>query len=231
MNIFERFIKTKSTSIPRYILEQVLFLVLQMIPTLAGMVLRGVFYKLIVQSKGVLGVEENVQLCHARNIKAGKNVFIGRNSYLGASDGGIVLGDEACLLDSCYLNVFNFNNESGGKAKIVIGKKVVLSHGCTIHAHSGVTIGENTIVGPNSVLVTGNHGDISANARYRDAEIKRDAPIVIGANVWIGTNVTILPGVRIGDSSVVGAGSVVTKDIAANSVVAGNPAKVMRELN
>lgn len=55
-------------------------------------------------------------------------------------------------------------------------------------------------------------------------------PITIGNNVWIGGSATILPGVSIGDNAVVGAGSVVTRDVAPNTVVAGNPAKVIRQI-
>lgn len=87
-----------------------------------------------------------------------------------------------------------------------------------------ITIGDNTIIGPNCVLHSGNHN-------YKDKSIPiwkqgyRFRPIVIGKDVWIAANVTVLQGVEIGDGAVIAAGSVVTKDVAAYSVVAGIPAK------
>lgn len=232
MQIINEFVKTKSTSFRRYIAEQSIFLLFQNIPTVFGLIARGIVYRMILRSSGLCGIEEYVQITHPRKLQLGKNVFIGKNSFLGASDGGIIIGDNACLVANCYLNVFNYFENTGNK--IVIGKNVVISSGCVIHGHSGVTIGDNTIIGPNTSLVTGNHGDLTADKAaptYRFAKIVTTTPISVGTNVWIGTNVSILPGISIGDNSVIGAGSIVTKDVPANSVYAGNPAREIRKLN
>jgi acetyltransferase-like isoleucine patch superfamily enzyme len=223
------YIRARSTSVPRYLLEQTIYFVLQTMPSVVGVILRGVCYRLIIKSDGLFGIEENVQISHARNLRLGKGVFIGRNCSIGASDGGIELRDAVTILDNCYLNVFNYDGVS--RKSIVVGKNAVLSHGCVIHGHSGVEIGENTIVGPNTVFVSGNHGVPSKEANYRLVKGGVDTPIRVGKNVWLGTNVTVLPGVTIGDNAVVGAGSVVTKDIPDFSVYAGNPAVKVREID
>ena len=80
-------------------------------------------------------------------------------------------------------------------------------------------------IGPNCGFYTASH-PIDAETRNQGLEYAK--PIKIGNNVWIGGNVTILGGVTIGDNAVIGAGAVVTKDIPANAIAAGNPAKVIR---
>jgi acetyltransferase-like isoleucine patch superfamily enzyme len=200
-----------------------------MIPTIIGISLRGFIYRIIIKSDGLFGIEENVQICHSKNISFGKNAYIGRNVFIGASGRGIQLYDNVTILDNCYLNIFNYHIKSD--AAIVLHEKVVLSHGCVIHGHSGVEIGEGTIVGPNTVLVTGNHGKISTKTCYRDVGSSTDTPITIGKNVWIGTNVTVLPGITIGDNVVIGGGSVVTQDIPSHTIFAGNPAKLINQIS
>ena len=98
--------------------------------------------------------------------------------------------------------------------------------GCRFQDQGGITIGDDTLIGHNVVLATLNHGI--------DPKERHDlfpAPIRIGCNVWISANATILPGVTIGDHSVIAAGAVVTKDVPANTIVAGVPAKVIRTVD
>ena len=107
---------------------------------------------------------------------------------------------------------------------ITVGKNVFINSGCRFQDQGGITIGDGTLIGHNVVLATLNHG-ISPDERHD----LFPAPIHIGKNVWIGANATVLPGVTIGDNAVIAAGAVVTKDVPANVVVAGVPAKVIRK--
>jgi acetyltransferase-like isoleucine patch superfamily enzyme len=106
---------------------------------------------------------------------------------------------------------------------ISLGKRIFINSGCKFQDQGGVTIGDDCLIGHNTVLATLNH-DLSPSRR---ADM-HPAPIVIGQNVWIGSNVTVLPGVTIGDNAVLAAASVVTKDVPENSVVVGSPARVVR---
>lgn len=108
---------------------------------------------------------------------------------------------------------------------IRVGKRVFINFGCTFMDRGGITIGDDTFIAPNVQLITENHG-IEPDER----RILTSRPIVIGKNVWIGAGVVILPGVTVGDNAVIGAGSVVTKNVEANTVVAGNPAKPIRKV-
>ena len=95
--------------------------------------------------------------------------------------------------------------------------------GCRMQDISGITKGDGTLIGHGSTLTTLNHSLDPA----RRADMA-PAPVVIGTNVWLGAAVIVVPGVTIGDGAVVGAGVVVTKDVPADAIVAGVPAKVVR---
>lgn len=110
---------------------------------------------------------------------------------------------------------------------IRLGARTFLNYGCTLLDCAPITLGEHVLCGPNCALYTAIHPFDPAE-RLTDRE--RAAPITLGDNVWLGGGVTVLPGVTIGANTVVGAGSVVTKDLPANVIAAGNPARILRPL-
>ncbi|MFC7724765.1 sugar O-acetyltransferase [Nocardioides sp. GCM10028917] len=114
-----------------------------------------------------------------------------------------------------------FHTEFG--KNLHLGSDVFINLGCRFQDTGGITIGDGTLVGHGSTLTTLNHSV--------DPDRRADmlpAPIVIGRKVWLGASVTVVPGVTIGDGAIVGAGSVVTKDVEADTIVAGVPARVIR---
>lgn len=108
---------------------------------------------------------------------------------------------------------------------IKVGKNVFINHACTFMDRGGITIEDNTKIGPKVNLITSNHPLDPSHRR----EVM-SSPIWIKRNVWIGAAATILSGVTIGENSVVAAAAVVTQDVPPNTVVAGVPAKVIRTL-
>lgn len=123
--------------------------------------------------------------------------------------------DKSCFIFPPFYTDFGRN--------ITLGKNIFLNTGCTFQDRGGVTIGDGTQIGQNVVLSTLNHGFApeERNTTY-------PFPVVIGKNVWISANATVVPGVIIGDNAVIAAGAVVTKDVPANAVVAGVPAKIIK---
>lgn len=109
---------------------------------------------------------------------------------------------------------------------ITVGKHVFINMGCKFQDQGGIFIGDGALIGHNVVLATLNH---AISPQHRSSMIP--APIHIGKNVWIGSNSTILSGVTIGDGAIVAAGAVVTKDVPANTLVGGVPAKIIRTIN
>ena len=109
---------------------------------------------------------------------------------------------------------------------IVVGRNVwksfSLSGGCYVQAFNGVVIGDDTIFGPGVRIISANHSDADFN------QWDPSPPICIGSRCWIGAGAILLPGVELGDGCIVGAGSVVTKSFPSNSVIVGNPARLLR---
>lgn len=111
---------------------------------------------------------------------------------------------------------------------ISVGDHFFANYGCTILDVCRVTIGSHCLMGPNVALYTACH---PLDAALRSAGPEYGKPITVGDNVWFGGNAVVCPGVTIGDNAVVAAGAVVTRDVPPNVVVAGNPARVIRNLN
>lgn len=107
-----------------------------------------------------------------------------------------------------------------------IGKGCFIQQCCTFFGRGGITIGDGVFIGPKCNLITINHDPDPEN---RSATYGR--PIVIEDKVWIGINSTILPGVKIGYGSIVGAQSVVTRDVPPMTIVAGNPARIIKKID
>ena len=110
---------------------------------------------------------------------------------------------------------------------VEIGDKTVIGQECTISAYQRVQIGEQCVIADRAMFIDFDHGIAEVERSIRVQGIyKRDT--VVGSNVWIGYGACVLRGVRVGDNSVVGTNAVVTKDVPANAVVGGVPAKVIR---
>lgn len=125
--------------------------------------------------------------------------------------------DESCILLPPFYTEFGKNTK--------LGKNVFINACCRFQDNGGIEIGDDTMIGQGTTIVTLNH-DLDPKTRLTATP----SPVKIGKNVWIGASCTILPGVTVGDNCVIGAGSVVVKDIPANSVAVGNPACVVKSV-
>ena len=108
--------------------------------------------------------------------------------------------------------------------QISFGDHVFINHSFTAMSIGGITIEDNVQIGPNVTIVTDNHD-------FQNRYVLKCSPVRICKNAWIGANVTILPGVTVGENAVIAAGAVITKDVPANTIVGGNPAKVLKVLD
>ena len=115
---------------------------------------------------------------------------------------------------------------STGGTDIRVGRNVFVNQNCTFYDLGGLDIADDVMIGPNVSIITSSH-PVEPSQR-RATVIAR--PIVIERNVWIAAGATIIGGVTVGENSVVAAGSVVTKDVPPNTIVGGNPAKVIRSI-
>ena len=143
----------------------------------------------------------------------GANITLGRHVHINAACGSLV-----------RLTTWITGEREG---RIEIGDYVLLSPGVEVISSCSIHIGKN------SLIASGCHiSDSDWHDTYdRTQELDKFAPVHIGENVWLGLRVIVGKGVSIGENSIVGAGSVVTGDIPANCISAGNPARVLRELD
>jgi acetyltransferase-like isoleucine patch superfamily enzyme len=110
---------------------------------------------------------------------------------------------------------------------VEIGDKTVFGQECTISAYQRVRIGEQCVIADRAMFIDFDHGVTEVDRPIRVQGIyKRDT--VVGSNVWVGYGACVLRGVRVGDNSIIGTNAVVTKDVPANAVVGGVPARVLR---
>lgn len=108
---------------------------------------------------------------------------------------------------------------------IRLGKNVFINHACSFLDLGGISIEDNVQIGPKVNLITENH-PLEASAR----KALSLSPIIVQRNAWIGAAATILPGVTVGENAVVAAGAVVSKDVPANTVVGGVPARILKTI-
>ena len=107
-----------------------------------------------------------------------------------------------------------------------VGRNVFVNQNCTFYDLGGLDIADDVMIGPNVSLITSGH-PIEPSQRRASVTAR---PIVIERNVWIAAGATVIGGVTIGENSVVAAGSVVTRDVPPNTLVGGNPAKIIRSI-
>ena len=110
---------------------------------------------------------------------------------------------------------------------LMIGERTFINYSFTALDVAPITIGDDVQIGPNVQLLTPTH---PVEPEPRRDKLEAAKPITVGNNVWIGGGAILLPGVTVGENSVIGAGAVVTKDVPANVVVVGNPARVVKQL-
>ena len=190
-------------------------------------VVRGLFLKpFLKKSSGLIFIGSNVKVRHAYQLTAGKNLILEDGVSINAlSEQGITLGDHVSIARNSILFCTGIIAQKG--TGITIGDRTGISARAYFAGQGGITIGNDVIMGPNVQIFSENHAFADPNLTIKEQGVIKD-PVVIGNNCWIGGGATILAGVHIGDGCVIAAGSVVTKSVAANSIVAGVPAKVIK---
>jgi hypothetical protein len=127
-------------------------------------------------------------------------------------------------VDDSFLLIPPFHATGGNGIRV--GRNVFINQNCTLYDLGGVDIADDVMIGPNVSIITSSHPLEPSQRR----SVTMGKPIVIERNVWIAAGATIIGGVTVGENSVVAAGAVVTKDVPANTLVGGNPARMIHAI-
>jgi acetyltransferase-like isoleucine patch superfamily enzyme len=222
------YINRQAKNFVYYLWEQTWIVLIGWVPTIIGIGVRSVFYRLILGISGWAAIEKNVRIRFANQIKLGNGVYLDENTYLHACPAGIEIGDRSIVMHGAVLHVYNFRGLPG--AGIWIGSDSLIGEYSVIRGQGGVRIGNRVYTSPFTQIIAVNHVFDDPERPFVDQGITAEG-ILIEDDVWIGSGAVVLDGVKIGKGAVVAAGAVVTKDVPAHSVVGGVPAKVIREVD
>lgn len=219
------YILTQSSSVRSWFFQELVTGTLGWIPSLPGIALRGVGYRLLLRADGIPAIEQGVRLRYIENIRLGRNVYLDHDSYLHACPGGISIDDDSVIMHGSILHVFNFRGLP--HAGITIGKRCFIGERSVIRGQGGVRIGDDVLLAPHVQILAIDHVVETSRVPIMDQGIK-GAGIVIEDGAWLGAGSIITDGVRVGRNAVVGAGAVVTRDVPDGTVAVGVPARVVR---
>jgi acetyltransferase-like isoleucine patch superfamily enzyme len=212
----------------RYALEQALYAAIGWIPTVFGLAMRAVLYRLILRMEGWAGIERGVRIRFANRVTLCHGAYLDEAVYLHACPNGIRIGPGTIVMHGAILHVYNFRNLP--QAGITIGRDSLIGEYTVIRGQGGVTIGDRVYTSPHSQIIAVNHVFDDPRLSFVEQGITADG-IVIEDDVWIGSGAIVTDGVRIGRGAVVAAGAVVTRDVPAHTVVGGIPARPIRAIN
>ena len=194
---------------------------------MAGVAVRSLAYRLILQLDGMAAIENRVRIRFASNIRLGPGVYLDEGVYLHACPDGIEIGEGTFVMHGSVLHVYNFRQLP--HASIRIGRNSLIGEYNVLRGQGGIKIGDRVYTSPFVQLLAVNHRFDDPSRSFVDQGITAEG-IVIEDDVWIGSGAAIADGVRVGRGAVIAAGAVVVRDVPPHALVGGVPAKVIREI-
>ena len=221
------YLSWQASSLERYLWEQAVLTVFGWIPTVVGVGLRALVYRLIMRLDGIVAIESGVRIRFASQIRLGMGVYLDEGVYLHACPGGIDIGQDTRVMHHAVLHVYNFRHLP--HAGIQIGRDSLISEYNVLRGQGGISIGDRVYTSPLVQLVAVNHVFSDPTRPFVEQGITAEG-ITVEDDVWIGAGAIVTDGVRIGCGAVVAAGAVVTEDVPPHTVAAGVPARVVRTI-
>jgi acetyltransferase-like isoleucine patch superfamily enzyme len=221
------YVAWQSDSPGRYASEQLVQLLAGWVPTIAGIALRGLLYRLILRLDGWPAIERGVRLRYASRIRLGAGVYLDEGVYIHACPDGVEIGSGSLLMHGAVLHVYNFRGLP--HAGIRVGCNSLIGEYCVIRGQGGVRIGDRVYLSPLVQLVAVDHVFDDPTRPFVEQGITARG-IVVEDDVWIGSGAVVTDGVRLGCGAVIAAGAVVTHDVPAHSIAAGVPARVVGQV-
>jgi acetyltransferase-like isoleucine patch superfamily enzyme len=228
MNGFRLYLSRQATSIGRYVLEQLVLLLLGWIPTIVGIGVRAIVYRMIMRLDGIVAIENGVRLRFANQIHLGRHVYLDQGVYLHACPQGITIGENSLVMHGAILHVYNFRDLP--HPFIRIGRDSLIGELNVLRGQGGITIGDRVYTAPLVQILAVDHVFSDPTRPIIQQGITAEG-IVVEDDAWIGAGAIITDGVTIGRGAVIAAGAVVTTDVPAHTVVGGVPARVLKQIS
>jgi acetyltransferase-like isoleucine patch superfamily enzyme len=222
------YIRRQSGGPGRYVLEQLLQICFGCMPTVIGIGIRAVVYRLMMHLDGMPAIERGVRLKYAHLIRLGVGAYLDEGVYIHACPGGVDIGAGTLVMHGAILHVYNFRNLP--HAGIAIGRDSLIGEYSVLRGQGGITIGDRVYTSPMVQIMAVNHVYDDPQRSFVDQGLTAEG-IVIEDDVWIGSGAVITDGVRVGRGAVIAAGAVVTTDVPPHTVVGGVPARVLRQID
>jgi acetyltransferase-like isoleucine patch superfamily enzyme len=222
------YVRRQADNPGRYLLEQTLQALLGWVPTIGGIGLRALAYRLMLRMEGWAAIENSVRLRFANHIRLGHRAYLDQHVYIHACPDGVEIGPGTLVMHGAVLHVYNFRDLPN--AGIHIGRDSLVGEYNVIRGQGGVTMGDRVYTSPLVQIVAVNHVFDDPDRPFVEQGITAQG-IIIDDDVWIGSGAIICDGVRVGQGAVVAAGAVVNEDVPPHTVVAGVPARVVREID
>ncbi|MEA3438727.1 MAG: acyltransferase [Chloroflexota bacterium] len=227
-SLMNLYIDRQASSTGRYILEQTITFLFGWIPGIIGIALRAYVYRLILSMNGRAAIEHGVRLTFCDSIHLDHGSYLDEKVYIHACPKGVEIGKNTIVMYGAILHVYNFRDLPDSRIKI--GDDCLIGEYSVIRGQGGVTIGDRVYTSPFTQIIAVNHVYENPQQPFVVQGITAQG-IVIEDDVWLGANTVITDSVTIGRGAVVAAGAVVTKDVPPHTVVAGVPARVIRNID
>jgi acetyltransferase-like isoleucine patch superfamily enzyme len=221
------YLSRQAGSLGRYVWEQLILTLFGWVPTVVGVGLRAVAYRLIMRLDGLVAIERGVRIRFADQVRLGRGVYLDEGVYLHACPSGIEIGENTLVMHHAELHVYNFRNLP--HAGIRIGRDSLIGEFNVLRGQGGIVIGDRVYTSPLVQLAAVDHVFADPARPFVEQGITAQG-ITVEDDVWIGAGAIITDGVRIAQGAVVAAGAVVTRDVPPHTVVAGVPARVVKTI-
>lgn len=221
------YLKRQASGWWRYLFEQLIYFFFGWIPSILGIGIRSVVYRMILHMDGWAAIENHVRLRIANNISLGHGSYLDQGVYLHACPNGIEIGENTIVMHGAVLHVYNFRDIPHSRIKI--GRDSLVGEYTVIRGQGGVYIGDRVYTSPFTQIIAVNHVFDDANKPFVEQGITAQG-ITIEDDVWLGSGSIITDGVHIGKGAVIAAGAVVTKDVPPHTVVGGVPAIEIKKI-
>lgn len=221
------YIERQASNPLRYLWEQLILSLFGWIPTVLGIALRAAAYRLILRMEGLVAIEKGVRIRFADQIHLSNGVYLDEGVYLHACPGGVSIGQNTFVMHHAELHVYNFRHLP--HAGISIGRNSLIGEFNVLRGQGGIQIGDRVYTSPHVQLAAVDHVLSDPTRPFVEQGITAQG-ITVDDDVWIGAGAIVTDGVHIGRGAVIAAGAVVTQDVLPHTVVAGVPARVVKEL-